>query len=103
MPASETIAVREEAAPDFLPLALAEWPTSHALLRAIELRKLWRYPLAPPVLDIGCGDGTFTSLLFAAPLDAGLDLNPGEVGRAARKGSHRRVLVASGTHLPFAD
>jgi SAM-dependent methyltransferase len=97
------IAMREGAPPDFLEASLREWPAAHALLRAIELRKLWRYPLAAPVLDIGCGDGTFTRLLFAEPLEVGLDVQAGEVDRARRAGSHRQVLVGSATCLPFGD
>ncbi len=103
MTPSNQLVTRMEAPPDFLRQCLGEWPASHALLRAIELRKLWRYPLTPPVLDIGCGDGIFTHLLFSEPLEAGIDLNPGEIRRAECKGSHRRLLVGSGTHLPFAD
>ena len=41
----DSIAVRTDAPPGFLTACLREWPASHALLRAIELRKLWRYPL----------------------------------------------------------
>ena len=91
------------ALPDFLTLALSEWPAAHARLRAIELRKLLRYPLATPVLDIGCGDGTFTRLLFGSAVEAGLDLQAGEIGRARAAGSHRHLLIGSATHLPFAD
>jgi SAM-dependent methyltransferase len=99
----DAIEMRSDAAPDFLEACLREWPAAHALLRAIELRKLWRFPLAAPVLDIGCGDGTFTRLLFAAAVEAGLDLQVGEIRRAQAAGSHRHVLVSSATHLPFAD
>lgn len=99
----QAIEERDGAPPDFLTPALREWPAAHALLRSIELRKLWRYPLADPVLDIGCGDGTFTRLLFEHPLEAGLDLQAGEIGRARMAGSHRHLLVGSATHLPFAD
>jgi SAM-dependent methyltransferase len=92
-----------DAARDYLVDCLRYWPSSHALLRAIECRKLARHPLAPPVLDVGCGDGIFTRFLFPDPPAAGIDLNPGEVRRARKNESHRGVQVASATHLPFRD
>lgn len=94
---------RTSPAPDFLPSCLQRWPASHALLRAIELRKLWRFPLPTPVLDIGCGDGAFTSLLFERPLDIGLDLNANEIRRARCGASHKHAFVSSATHLPLPD
>lgn len=88
---------------DFLADCLREWPSSHALLRAIECRKLARHRLEAPILDVGCGDGVLTRFLFPDPLTAGIDLNPGEVRRARRRGTHLGVQVASATHLPFRD
>jgi SAM-dependent methyltransferase len=88
---------------DYLKDCLRTWPSSHALLRAIECRKLARHPLTPPILDVGCGDGIVTQFLFQDPPAAGIDLNPSEVRRAHKKGSHRAVQNASATHLPFRD
>lgn len=100
----EAIEVRREPPPiDFLLECLKEWPASHALIRAVECRKLWRYPLSPPVLDLGCGDGTFTRLLFRPPVEAGIDLNPDEVARAQRSGVYKQALCVSAVTLPFAD
>lgn len=99
-----TVETRNEPPPiDFLVECLKEWPVSHALLRAIECRKLWRYPLSPPVLDLGCGDGTLTRFLFRPPVEAGIDLNPRDVDRARRAGIYRHALCASAVTLPFAD
>lgn len=101
---TEAIEVRRERPPiDFLLECLKEWPASHALIRAVECRKLWSYPLSPPVLDVGCGDGTFTRLLFRPPVEAGIDLNPDEVARAQRLGVYKQVLCVSAATLPFAD
>jgi len=101
---TEAVETRRELPPiDFLQECLKEWPASHALLRAIECRKLWRYPLSPPVLDIGCGDGTLTRFLFPLPVEVGIDLNPDEIARAQRAGVYRQALCASAATLPFAD
>jgi SAM-dependent methyltransferase len=102
MPAPESPVLRDAPAPrDFLASCLGEWPSSHALLRAIECRKLWKFPLQAPTLDIGCGDGILSGFLFTSPLEVGIDLNQNEVRRAARNTAHRSVLSASATHLPF--
>src|SRR6185503_12873333 len=88
---------------DYLAECLRHWPSSHALLRAIECRKLCRHPLQAPVLDVGCGDGIVTRFLFPAGVAAGLDLNYREVRRARKIAVHGGVQVASATHLPFRD
>jgi SAM-dependent methyltransferase len=96
--------LRDTPAPrDFLEACLREWPSSHALLRAIECRKLWRYPLAAPTLDLGCGEGTLTGFLFPERPRVGIDLNHQEVRRAARRATHGHVMTASAVHLPFPD
>jgi SAM-dependent methyltransferase len=104
MAAPDFPALRDTPPPrDFLASCLRQWPASHALLRAIECRKLWRYPLTAPTLDVGCGDGILSGFLFPAPLESGIDLNLREVRRAARNQAHRSVLAASATHLPYSD
>src|SRR5262249_24944368 len=93
---SATVAVREDPPPiDFLLACLEEWPAAHALVRAIECRKLWRYPLAPPVLDVGCGDGRLTRMLIRPPVEAGIDLNRGEVARAQRSRVYKQAICVS--------
>jgi SAM-dependent methyltransferase len=100
----ETVDVRAEPPPiDFLLECLNEWPVAHALVRAIECRKLWRYPLAPPVLDVGCGDGTLTRMLFRPPVEAGIDLNREQAVRAQRSGMYKQALCVSAATLPFRD
>jgi SAM-dependent methyltransferase len=96
--------IRREPPPiDFLLECLKEWPASHALLRAVECRKLWRYPLAPPVLDAGCGDGTFARILLPPPVEAGIDLSRDDVARAQRSGVYKQTVCGSAERLPFAD
>jgi len=86
---------------DYLLECLREWPLSHALLRAIECRKIRKYPLQPPILEIGCGDGFLSALLFQAPLEAGIDLRPSALARAHARGQYCHVLAADAAALPF--
>lgn len=82
---------------------LAEVPVHRALIRSAECRLFIRTELFHPLLDVGCGDGQFASMVFAEPIDAGIDLNPAQVAEAAKRGSYRLCSVASGTRMPFAD
>jgi SAM-dependent methyltransferase len=54
-----------------------------------------------PILDIGCGDGHFASLLFAQPVECGIDLSISRLVRARDSGAYRDVKVADATRLPF--
>jgi len=92
-----------EGTPDYLSDCLRYWPSSHALLRAIECRKLSRHPLAAPTLEVGCGDGVITRFLFPGGVTAGIDINGSEVRRAREIQIHGGVQIASATQLPFRD
>jgi len=54
-----------------------------------------------PILDIGCGDGHFASLLFEQPVECGIDLSISRLIRARDSGAYRDVKVADATRLPF--
>jgi SAM-dependent methyltransferase len=79
---------------------------SEAYWRAFELQKLrelrdaWR--VGAPVLEIGCGSGAFTSLLFTQVDDA-IDVNLRAVERARSSGVYRRVHHMDGGEMSFAS
>jgi ubiquinone/menaquinone biosynthesis C-methylase UbiE len=74
------------------------------LWRAIELRLLATFEFPEPLLDVGCGDGSFARLLFAAGGDiTGVDPDASVLDKAAAAGAYRRVLQADATRLPFDD
>lgn len=82
---------------------LASVPVHRALIRSAECRLFLRAELFHPLLDIGCGDGHFASMVFEERVDVGLDPDPARVAEAARSGAYRLCLVSSGTRLPFGD
>lgn len=94
-----------ESSPAFeLLLKLAERvPLNHALWRASEAAVLSKIPMERPILDIGCGDGLFASLLFDAPVDVGIDLSISRLGRARESGAYQDLRIADATELPFDD
>ena len=61
--------------------------------------------LTRPILDVGCGDGRISQFLFSRhlPLDMGIDLDPGNISRAAQTKIYKSVRVADVCHLPFAS
>jgi len=88
---------------DFLWLHLRDLPYFRAMLRAVEAQFYQDYPLEPPVLDVGCGDGHFASLVFDQPLDVGLDPWEGLIRQARQYGGYRTLVMADGGRMPFPD
>jgi len=76
---------------------------SLAAWRAAELKALRRCTFAAPVLEIGCGNGRFTSLLLKH-VDWGVDLNPREIERCKHASTiYRRLGSMDARRLHFAD
>ncbi|HJL70470.1 MAG: class I SAM-dependent methyltransferase [Anaerolineales bacterium] len=83
---------------------LRELPAFRALLRAVETRFYAGLELPEPTLDLGCGDGHFTSAAFDAPLAVGVDADFDAVRAArTRAGVYRGLMQSGGERLPFGD
>ena len=76
-----------------------------ALWRASELRVAAEEAYERPLLDLGCGDGLIAQVLFGTlgAVDAGIDPWAVQLRQAALSGAYRRVDLADGHHLPYAD
>lgn len=88
---------------DTLQLSLRELPYFRALLRSVEARFYQDLDLPQPVLDLGCGDGHFSSLTFEDPLDVGLDPWWPPIQEATRRDGHHSLVCAGGASMPFPD
>ncbi len=88
---------------DYFGLHLPLVPAFRALLRGVECRLMAGVEMPPPVLDVGCGDGLFASVLADGDWFAGVDTAVDGVREAAARRAYAHALVASGTRLPFAD
>jgi len=67
-------------------LRIYNWP-SQAYWRYFEILALRRLVYDPPILEIGCGDGKLSSLIFSA-IDDAIDINPRSVERCKKNASH---------------
>ncbi len=88
---------------DFLWLHLKDLPYFRAMLRAVEANFYQELEFPAPVLDVGCGDGHFASVVFDRPLDVGLDPWGGPIRQAAKFGGYRSLVQGDGGRMPLPD
>ncbi len=82
---------------------LRELPYFRAMVRAVEDSFYQGLDLPAPVLDLGCGDGHFTSVAFDHPLDVGLDPWWGPLLEARTRSAYRLLVRSDGAKIPFPD
>jgi len=80
---------------------LREMPFHRVLIRTIEARILSEVELPRPVLDIGCGDGHFGSVLFPDGADVGLDRGLADLAEARGRRAYRLLVGADSDSMPF--
>lgn len=58
-----------------------------------------------PVLDFGCGDGFFTSLIVPEleKIDTGLDMDTSDLEQAYTRGVYKKIVNYDGRDIPFDD
>jgi ubiquinone/menaquinone biosynthesis C-methylase UbiE len=76
-------------------------PLHRALTRSVECLLFSEVEVPAPVLDLGCGDGTFAHALFETPLEVGVDPDRKVLRWASEHGAHRSLVIALGAFLPF--
>lgn len=81
---------------DFLKIA----PLSHALWRSAEALSFSRIKYKSPTLDLGCGWGEFSGVVFDK-IEMGVDINQGELNRALSGQRYNKVRWADARKLPF--
>ena len=79
---------------------LEKTPIAMAFWRSLECHRFSKEKIQHPVLDVGCGDGFLARVAFGRQLEAGIDLDPGEVRKAVESKSYKKTLCASATDLP---
>jgi SAM-dependent methyltransferase len=82
---------------------LREMPFHRVIMRSIEARILSEVTFPRPILDVGCGDGHFGSVLFPEGADAGLDPGIADLSEARSRGVYRFLAAADSGAMPFAS
>jgi SAM-dependent methyltransferase len=88
---------------DYLNLHLQSLPYFRALIRAVEASYYQDLDLQSPILDVGCGDGHFASLVFKDALDVGLDPWHKPIHEARKRDCYRLLVEADAGSSPFPD
>lgn len=88
---------------DLLWRQLKTIPAFRAILRAVEARFYFAVDLPEPTLDVGCGDGHFSQMVFDRKLSTGIDPWWNPLKKAQKSEMYEIALQALGETLPFAD
>jgi SAM-dependent methyltransferase len=81
------------------------WPSlAHSYWRAQELTLFRRHAelLRGPIVDFGCGDGSFAAAL-GVPIEVGLDNDPAATAIAQETGAYSQLLNTGSGAIPLAD
>ena len=78
-------------------------PLGLAIERIVEAKLYPLYDLKKPVLDIGCGEGLFASIVFDEKIETGIDPNPRELERANQLDGYSDLLECYGNNIPRPD
>ncbi len=80
------------------------WAPWHALHSAINLKLCSQLEMRPPILDIGCHDGTFSRMLFKGrKIDCGIDIYGEALKKADITGSYKELRNEHAASMSFAD
>jgi SAM-dependent methyltransferase len=88
---------------DFLDAYVGLAPLALAFERVLECRILAGRLFEKPVLDIGCGDGIFASVLFNEKIDTGIDPDAIELEHARKLGCYSELIQCRGDAIPQSD
>lgn len=89
---------------DYFRSYLDDGPVFAALLRGTECLLMERaMPFEPPVLDLGCGDGFFSSVLPRVEPWVGLDPDGAALRFARRSRIGNTLVCGDGARMPFPD
>lgn len=82
---------------------LTEAPIPLALERVLECKIYENLEFKRPILDVGCGDGIFTKVLFGEKIDVGIDPLEYELEKAKKQAVYEKLFHAWGNRMPFEN
>lgn len=78
-------------------------PLALAFERYLECKIYLNKKFDHPILDLGCGDGLFSYILFDENIDTGIDLNSDELTCAKKLHCYDELICCSGDKIPKPD
>ena len=75
-------------------------PLALAFERSLECKIYQQLQLPHPILDLGCGEGLFSKILFTEKIDTGIDPDPRELERARQLGAYQELIQCIGSSVP---
>jgi ubiquinone/menaquinone biosynthesis C-methylase UbiE len=87
----------------FVSRYIAQAPLALALERSYECEILSRQKFERPILDLGCGDGVFATILFQEQVDTGIDPDASELSSAKRLSGYKELICCGGERIPKED
>jgi 4-amino-4-deoxy-L-arabinose transferase-like glycosyltransferase/SAM-dependent methyltransferase len=91
----------EQTNDDLLQRQLKSIPAFRAVLRAVEARFYYSIDLPRPILDVGCGDGHFSQMIFREPVDVGIDPWWNPLQKSLHSGMYHVLAQAMGDRMPL--
>jgi SAM-dependent methyltransferase len=78
-------------------------PLALAFERYLECELFLNKTFVHPILDLGCGDGLFSYILFDEKIDTGIDLNNDELACAKKLQCYDELICCPGDKIPKPD
>lgn len=88
---------------DFLLNYLCKAPIPLAVERWHECKILQKQEFQRPILDLGCGDGIFASVLFDENIDVGIEPDKLEIENSRKQGMYQELITCYGDKIPKED
>lgn len=85
---------------NFFETYVSRAPLALAIERNYECEILSQQKFERPVLDLGCGDGIFSSILFKEKIDLGIDPDQTELARAEKLDAYKELISCYGDRVP---
>ena len=88
---------------DILLRYMSQAPLALAFERYLECKIYLNKTFNHPIMDLGCGDGLFSYILFDENIDTGIDLNNDELACAKKLHCYDELICCSGDKIPKPD
>lgn len=88
---------------DILLRYMSTAPLALAFERYLECKIYLNKTFDHPILDLGCGDGLFSQILFDENIDTGIDLNNDELSCANKLQCYNELICCPGDKIPKPD